>query len=40
VDYLVFKVCERVIISILVIRYYDDDYYNLFISSKFYGYFI
>jgi hypothetical protein len=38
--YLVFRVCERVIgliilILVLVIRYYGDDYYNLFMLSKF-----
>jgi hypothetical protein len=36
--YLGFKICERVmglIILVLVIRYYGDDYYNLFKLSKF-----
>jgi len=36
--FLVFKVCERVmglIILILVIRYYGDDYYYLFSLNKF-----
>jgi len=37
--HLIFRICERVIeliILILIIRYYGDDYYNLFILSKFY----
>jgi len=36
--YLVFRVCERVIgliILVLVIRYYGDDYYRLFKLNKF-----
>jgi hypothetical protein len=36
--YLVFRVCERVIgliILVLVIRYYGDDYYRLFKLGKF-----
>jgi len=38
VYYLVFRVCERVIeliILILVIRYYGDDYYYMFSLGKF-----
>jgi len=36
--YLVFRVCERVIgliILVLIIRYYGDDYYKLFYLRKF-----